>query len=55
MIKEGLLSAEEFPDFATETGFKPEQTEFIDGISFDGSKPNEYLEKFSIGLKDEVL
>ena len=55
LIAEGLLKAEEFPDFKTETGFKPEQTEFIDGISFDGSKPNEYLEKFSIGLKDEVL
>ena len=55
LIAEGLMSADEFPDFETETGFKPEQTEFIDGTSYDGSKPNEYLEKFSIGLKDEVL
>jgi len=55
LIAEGLISADEFPDFATETGFKPEQTEFIDGISYDGSKPNEYLEKFSIGLKQDVL
>ena len=55
LIAEGLLSADEFPDFETETGFKPEQTEFIDGVSFDGSKPNAYIEKFSIGLKDEVL
>lgn len=55
LIEEGLLSADEFPDFTTETGYKPEQTEFIDGVSYDGSKPNEYLEKFSIGLKDDVL
>ena len=55
LIAEGLLSADEFPDFETESGFKPEQTEFIDGVSYDGTKPNEYLEKFTIGLKDEVL
>lgn len=55
LIKEGLMKASEFPNFATETGFKPEQKEFIDGISYDGSKPNEYLKKFKIGLKKEVL
>ena len=55
LMKEGKFKAAEFPDFATETGFKPEQTEFIDGVSFDGAKPNEYLEKFNIGLKKEVL
>ena len=55
LISEGFMSADEFPDFETESGFKPEQTEFIDGISFDGMKPNEYLDKFSIGLKKEVL
>ena len=55
LIAEGLMKADEFPDFKTETGFKPEQTEFIDGISYDGTKPNEYLKKFDIGLTDEVL
>ncbi|GHA19279.1 nitrate ABC transporter substrate-binding protein [Arenicella chitinivorans] len=55
LIAEGLMKANEFPNFATESGFKPEQTEFIDNISFDGSKPNAYLEKFDIGLKDETL
>ena len=55
LIAEGLMSAEDFPDFATETGFKPEQTEFIDGVSYDGSKPNAYIKKFAIGLKDETL
>ena len=51
LIAEGTMSADMFPDFETETGFKPEQTEFIDGVSYDGTKPNEYLKKFSIGLK----
>ncbi len=51
LISEGTMKADMFPDFATETGFKPEQTEFIDGVSYDGTKPNEYLNKFSIGLK----
>ena len=51
LIADGKISASEFPDFNKETGFKPEQTEFIDNISYDGSKPNAYLKKFSIGLK----
>jgi len=55
LIDEGLMDANDFPDFETETGFKPEQTEFLDGITYDGSKPNEYLKKLKIGLKDEVL
>ncbi len=55
LIAEDLMSATDFPDFETETGFKPEQTEFIDGVSYDGSQPNAYLKKFDIGLKDETL
>ncbi len=55
LIAEGKLKASEFPDLDTESGFKPEQTEFIDGVSYDGSKPNEYLGKFKIGLKQDVL
>ncbi|MEC9254608.1 MAG: nitrate ABC transporter substrate-binding protein, partial [Pseudomonadota bacterium] len=51
LIKEGKLDAKDFPDFATETGFKPAQKGFIDNIVYDGSKPNEYLKKFEIGLK----
>ena len=51
LIEEGLMDAADFPDFESETGFKAPQTTFIDGIVYDGSKPNEYLEKFPIGLK----
>lgn len=53
LIAEGKLKASDFPDFASETGFKPPQKEFIDGITYDGTKPNAYLKQFPIGLKDE--
>jgi nitrate/nitrite transport system substrate-binding protein len=53
LIAEGTMSAEDFPDFDTETGYRSPQTQFIDGITFDGSKPNAYLEQFGIGLKGE--
>ena len=56
LIAEGRLEAKDFPDFATESGFRTPQTEFIDGVIYDGTKPNDYLKQFSIGLKgDEVV
>jgi len=55
LIAEGKLAAADFPDFETETGFKAPQTEFIDDITFDGSKPNAYLEQFPIGLKGDTV
>ncbi len=51
LIREGKMKASDFPDFAKESGFRPPQTEFIDGVTYDGTKPNAYLEKFPIGLK----
>ena len=45
------MKAEDFPDFDKETGFRAPQTQFIDGVTYDGRKPNEYLTKFKIGLK----
>jgi nitrate/nitrite transport system substrate-binding protein len=51
LIKEGKMSASDFPDFAKETGFRPATSQFIDGINYDGTKPNEYLSKMKIGLK----
>lgn len=56
LIAEGKIDAKEFPDFATEDGFRAPQSEFIDNITFDGRKPNDYLKQFSIGLKgDDVI
>ncbi|HEY0634692.1 MAG TPA: CmpA/NrtA family ABC transporter substrate-binding protein, partial [Gammaproteobacteria bacterium] len=51
LIAEGKMKASDFPDFAKESGYRPATKEFIDGISYDGRKPNSYLEQFSIGLK----
>ncbi len=51
LIAEGELDAKDFPDFTSETGFRAPQTHFIDNIVYDGSQPNAYLQKFSIGLK----
>lgn len=54
LIDEGTLPAEAFPDFASETGFKPATSEFIDGVTYDGSQPNAYLQQFEIGLKGDT-
>lgn len=51
LIAEGKMKASDFPDFAKETGFKVPQSGFIDGIVYDGRKPNDYIKKFKIGLK----
>ena len=50
LIDEGVAKKEDFP-FGT-TGYRAPQTEFIDGAVYDGTKPNEYLKQFPIGLKD---
>jgi|TARA_B110000908_G_scaffold20215_1_gene22798 nitrate/nitrite transport system substrate-binding protein len=55
LIADGHMSANDFPDFSSETGFKPLQTEFLDDVSYDGMKPNDYIKTLKIGLKDEVL
>jgi nitrate/nitrite transport system substrate-binding protein len=53
LIAEGKAQASDFPDFGSETGFRPPQTEFIDGIAYDGTRPNAYLAQFPIGLKEQ--
>ncbi|MBU0771944.1 MAG: ABC transporter substrate-binding protein [Gammaproteobacteria bacterium] len=51
LIAEGKMKASDFPDFAKESGFKPATNEFIDGVTYDGSKPNAYIDSLKIGLK----
>ena len=53
LIAEGKAKKADFPFDAD--GYRPPQTEFIDGITYDGRKPNEYLEKFPIGLKSDQV
>lgn len=49
LIKEGKLKTDEVPKT---DGYRPVDNNFIDGIAYDGHKPNDYLKKFPIGLKD---
>lgn len=51
LIAEGTMKASDFPDLDKETGFKGPQDGFIDGIIYDGRKPNAYINKMKIGLK----
>ncbi|KPK67480.1 MAG: nitrate ABC transporter substrate-binding protein, partial [Acidithiobacillales bacterium SM23_46] len=51
LIAEGKMKASDFPDFAKESGFKAPDKTFIDGVVYDGRKPNAYINSFKIGLK----
>ncbi|MDI1315240.1 CmpA/NrtA family ABC transporter substrate-binding protein [Prosthecobacter sp.] len=49
LIKEGFFTDKDFP-LGTD-GFREPSSEFIDGKTYDGHKPNDYLKAFEIGLK----
>ncbi|MNE15251.1 Bicarbonate transport ATP-binding protein CmpC [compost metagenome] len=53
LIAEGKLKASDFPDFASEQGYRGPQDGFIDGLLYDGRHPNAYLQQFAIGLKGD--
>lgn len=54
LIAEGKAKAGDFPA-ENESGIKAPQAEFIDGVVFDATKPNDYLKKFAIGLKGKQV
>ena len=49
LLKEGKIAKKDVP--WDSDGFKAPQTEFIDGITYNGKQPNAYLANFPIGLK----
>ncbi|WP_258872636.1 CmpA/NrtA family ABC transporter substrate-binding protein [Thalassotalea euphylliae] len=51
LVDEKLMLATDFASLNGEDGFRNPQTHFIDNIVYDGTKPNEYINKFNIGLK----
>ncbi len=51
LLADGLIERDDVP-FGTD-GYKAPTADFIDGIEYDGRKPNDYLAKFAIGLKGE--
>ncbi len=52
LVDEGYVEEADFP-WET-TGYREPTDEFIDGITYDGMAPNDYLESLEIGLKKEV-
>jgi nitrate/nitrite transport system substrate-binding protein len=52
LIGEGKAEESQFP-FETD-GYRAATRDFIDGVEYDGRKPNAYLEKFAIGLKGDT-
>ena len=50
LVKEGKAKADEFPA-ASHDGFRAPTSDFIDGVTYDGHKPNAYINSFKIGLK----
>ena len=49
LIEESKGQANDFPP--TTDGYRSPTSAFIDGVEYDGRKPNAYLEKLTIGLK----
>lgn len=48
LLAEGKLKPDEVP---VTDGYKKPTDEFIDGVTYDGKKPNDYLSSFSVGLQ----
>jgi nitrate/nitrite transport system substrate-binding protein len=51
LVDEGHVAAEDFP--WTSDGYRAPASEFIDGMTYDGRAPNDYLKQFPIGLKGD--
>lgn len=51
LVEEGKVKEADFP--WKSDGYKPVDNGFIDGIPYDGRKPNDYLAKQPIGLKGD--
>jgi nitrate/nitrite transport system substrate-binding protein len=49
LVSEGRLTPSEVPDT---DGYRPPDSGFVDGVTYDGRKPGAYLRSFAIGLSD---
>ncbi len=50
LVADGLMAAGDIPDT---DGYRAPTSEFIDGVTYDGRRPNEYLAQFPIGLQGQ--
>jgi len=51
LISDGTFKKSDFAGVFEADGFRGVQDDFMDGIPYDGSKPNEYIDSMKIGLK----
>lgn len=51
LIAEGKFKASDFKGVPESDGFRGVQNDFMDGIPYNGKKPNEYIDSMKIGLK----
>lgn len=51
LLDEGRIAKADVP--WDSDGFRPPAKDFIDGMSYDGRKPNAYIDAFAIGLKGQ--
>ncbi len=51
LVEEGKAKESDFP--WTTDGYREPTSAFIDGVTYDGHKPNDYLNRFAIGLKGD--
>ncbi|MDG4813450.1 CmpA/NrtA family ABC transporter substrate-binding protein [Hydrogenovibrio sp. 3SP14C1] len=52
LIEDGVMKKSDFDDAVfTTDGYRGVQDDFMDGIPYDGSKPNAYIDSLKIGLK----
>ncbi|MEQ9638286.1 MAG: CmpA/NrtA family ABC transporter substrate-binding protein [Devosia marina] len=49
LVEEGHVDEADFP--WDSTGYREPTAEFIDGVTYDGTKPNAYIDSLPIGLK----
>ncbi len=54
LIADGVFKKEDFAETFATDGFRGVQDDFMDGIPYDGSKPNEYIDAMKIGLKGDT-
>ena len=52
LLEDGHLEAADIPET---DGYKPATSDFIDGNTYDGKKPLEYINSFAIGNKDDLV
>ena len=51
LIEDGVAKPADFP--AATDGYRAPTSEFIDGVTYDGRKPNAYIDSLKIGLKGQ--